>query len=229
MTASRDVILGRIRTALQAQSDLADDPPDIRDRLILLSEGETVHTLVECFRREVERVSGEFVLVHTEDEAAEQIVRLLEETGSDRMAVGASDGLEGVVRAVQKSAKDVEIVRAAELTGADRKETLAGVPFALVEGSYGVAEIGSVAIVPEQCGFSLHGFLSECVVAVVRQDRLVRSLSDLFETLPPGAARNMTLVTGPSRTADIEKILILGAHGPRRWIVAMLASEQPTR
>jgi L-lactate dehydrogenase complex protein LldG len=40
--------------------------------------------------------------------------------------------------------------------------------------------------------------------------------------------RNVMLVTGPSRSADIEQTLELGAHGPRRLHVLLVADEAPS-
>ncbi len=38
--------------------------------------------------------------------------------------------------------------------------------------------------------------------------------------------KNMVFVAGPSRTADIEKVLVLGAHGPRKLLVILIDSEE---
>ena len=53
-------------------------------------------------------------------------------------------------------------------------------------------------------------------IAVVPRGRILTGLDELFSVLPDPAAvaSSMVLITGPSRTADIEQILIRGVHGP---------------
>jgi hypothetical protein len=57
---------------------------------------------------------------------------------------------------------------------------------------------------------------------VIQGDKVVASQFELFGKIPPADARDMFMVAGPSRTADIEKVLVLGAHGPRRLVVIFI-------
>jgi L-lactate utilization protein LutC len=53
-------------------------------------------------------------------------------------------------------------------------------------------------------------------IAVVPRERILTGLDELFTLLPDpsGSTSSMVLITGPSRTADIEQILVRGVHGP---------------
>jgi L-lactate dehydrogenase complex protein LldG len=53
-------------------------------------------------------------------------------------------------------------------------------------------------------------------IALIPRDRILSGLDELFTRLPhPGEqSSSMVLITGPSRTADIEQILVRGVHGP---------------
>jgi L-lactate utilization protein LutC len=60
-------------------------------------------------------------------------------------------------------------------------------------------------------------------VCVVERRRLVPGLAELMRLAPRlGAGSMMSLQTGPSRTADIEKTLVIGVHGPKRVHVILL-------
>ena len=61
-------------------------------------------------------------------------------------------------------------------------------------------------------------------MVIARADQLAEHLPAAWATIGPRVADpaqrgEFVIVTGPSRTADIEKILILGVHGPKRLIV----------
>jgi len=84
-----------------------------------------------------------------------------------------------------------------------------------------IAETGTVAIrtidVP-----SAMLFLSEELVIIVNIKQIVAFQDDLWKTISLGDHRALHLISGPSRTADVEQTLQVGAHGPRRvelWLV----------
>jgi L-lactate utilization protein LutC len=84
---------------------------------------------------------------------------------------------------------------------------------AVTGASWAVAETGSLLIKGPRRRF----ITSEVHVAVVDGSSVLKNLDDIPFGLE--AAPYLTLVTGPSRTADIERVLVLGAHGPRRLVV----------
>jgi L-lactate dehydrogenase complex protein LldG len=62
----------------------------------------------------------------------------------------------------------------------------------------------------------LLSLLPPCHIAVIKESQIVASLDDVFRLLPlPGDVSSaMVVITGPSRTADIEMRLVRGVHGP---------------
>lgn len=86
--------------------------------------------------------------------------------------------------------------------------------------SHAVAETGSVSISAGRGVSRLISLLPPVHVAVVRTDRIVPSLDELFslrrsEFLERGSLDYANIISGPSRSADIEQTLIKGMHGPR--------------
>ena len=70
-------------------------------------------------------------------------------------------------------------------------------------------------------------FLPETHILVLHENQVVRHVDEVFsklralDTLP----RALNFVTGPSRTADIEQTIEIGAHGPRRMHVLLIAGD----
>ena len=82
----------------------------------------------------------------------------------------------------------------------------------------GIAETGTLMVRSgPDIANALH-FLPDTHIAVVDAARIVGAYEDAFALLREGGApmpRNVTLITGPSRSSDIERILQIGVHGPR--------------
>jgi len=86
-----------------------------------------------------------------------------------------------------------------------------------VEEVFGaVAETGTIVCVSAGGRAVQAGLLPAHHVAIVRRDRIFGTLDDLFAAIADPPPTNVTLVTGPSRTADIELTLAIGVHGPEK-------------
>jgi L-lactate dehydrogenase complex protein LldG len=87
-----------------------------------------------------------------------------------------------------------------------------------------VAATGSV-FVSAACGGRGAAVVAPIHIVVAFTDQLVPDLEAAFARLQqngtPQQNSMLVLITGSSRTADIEKILVMGAHGPRRFVVAL--------
>lgn len=125
------------------------------------------------------------------------------------------------------SAEAGNFLGARALTGeGDCGHTLADVDLSITSCECVVARTGSV-VLTAQSGFGRAlSVLPPAHLAIVRRSQVVADLSDAFKLLTARHGKNwpsmITFITGPSRTADIEKILVLGAHGPRKLFVLLL-------
>ena len=86
-----------------------------------------------------------------------------------------------------------------------------------------VAQTGSVVLTSRSGGGRALSVLPPHHVVLARRSQLVRDLPDAFALLQEKYGQDypsfMTLITGPSRTGDIERILVLGAHGPKKLTI----------
>ena len=113
--------------------------------------------------------------------------------------------------------------------GSDRVDRLAALdPIRVgITGAFaGIAESGTIAVVSGPGRSRLASLLVPVHIAVLRADRLYPSLAALLaahaDVVEEGS--NLVLITGPSRTADIEMTLTRGVHGPGEIHVVLLGA-----
>ena len=86
---------------------------------------------------------------------------------------------------------------------------------------YAIAETGTLVFLSGERSLSSWHFLPGLEFVLLRRHLIVPRLENVIESLAPGGALPATvnLVTGPSRTADIEQTIERGAHGPRELCI----------
>jgi len=89
-----------------------------------------------------------------------------------------------------------------------------------------VAQTGSILVSSDSCGGRALSILPHVHVVVATLDQIVATLADALHDARSRHAGNLpsmlSFITGPSRTGDIERILVLGAHGPKELIVILV-------
>jgi L-lactate dehydrogenase complex protein LldG len=119
------------------------------------------------------------------------------------------------------------------LEGLDRKELqeLPGLKFevsqALASQSrFGISQVewaltDTGSLVQDQSAIEqrLVSSLTEIHIALIPSGNILGGKAELFERLNPQNSRYIAFITGPSRTADIERVLTIGVHGPQRLII----------
>ena len=95
----------------------------------------------------------------------------------------------------------------------------------LTEAFAGVAETGSLVLLSGMDSPTSLNFLPDNYLCVLRRDHIVRHIEDVWDRIRQqagGMPRAVNFITGPSRTADVEQTIQLGAHGPRRLHLILL-------
>ncbi len=151
-----------------------------------------------------------------------------------------AEGTETVAVAPSLATDEPGLVAALERVGCgivvpdqdDPAASVADVAVAIVQGELAVAETGSVLVSEHRLGDRVVTMLCKRLIQVVPADRLVDRLEDAAAWLAvrggqPGFA---SLMTGPSRTADIERSLTIGVQGPDEVEVIVLTGtiDEPT-
>lgn len=100
---------------------------------------------------------------------------------------------------------------------------LEAVDWAILPGLLGVAENGAVWVTDEAVRHRALYFIVQHLALVLPAHRIVHNLHEAYARLAIGTSSLGTFISGPSKTADIEQSLVIGAHGPRSLTVFCVA------
>jgi len=226
--SDRDDMLADIRSSLEIASDIpfvvGDEQP--LENALAAELFDDPQAMRNRFAEELSAVSADFDVLDDRTAAAKWAGEVLTVDGFNTLVVAEEGLCLDIAKVIQADRPEIEIVVAGDLEGDERKNRLGQPTAALVEVDYALADIGSLVVLRDNTASMLPHFLPESVMVIVRPEQLLANQFELIKILPPDAGRNMVFITGPSRTADVEKVLILGAHGPRRVSVGMLESTE---
>jgi L-lactate dehydrogenase complex protein LldG len=99
------------------------------------------------------------------------------------------------------------------------RQLAADAKIGISQADWGVANTGTLVQDATAVEQRLVSTLPEIHIAVLSSRRLLPDLPALFPKLDPRKAAYISFITGPSRTADIERVLTIGVHGPERLII----------
>lgn len=99
---------------------------------------------------------------------------------------------------------------------------LAGVDMAFIRGAIGVAENGSIWLYESQIINRLLPFICQHLVLVIERKNIVATMHQAYQKIDVAKEGFGVFIAGPSKTADIEQSLVIGAHGARSLIVYLL-------
>jgi L-lactate dehydrogenase complex protein LldG len=125
---------------------------------------------------------------------------------------------DGAVSLVEKFAANAEGVGFQVHRGEPPSIEGAGVS----EAIYGLADTGSVVLAAAPGEPRARSLLPEVHVTLLREERILPGLDELFAALGDDLPSALAIVTGPSRSADIEQKLAVGVHGPGEVHVVLL-------
>jgi L-lactate dehydrogenase complex protein LldG len=90
------------------------------------------------------------------------------------------------------------------------------------QASYGLADTGSVVLASSPEEPRARSLLPAVHVSLLREVRILPGLAELFDAVGGDLPSALAIVTGPSRSADIEQQLVVGVHGPGEVHVVLL-------
>ena len=105
----------------------------------------------------------------------------------------------------------------------DDPHDLADLDFALFRGEFGVAENGAVWLDAKDLRHRVAYVIPQHLALVIAKDSIVNNMHEAYERIDFSAATFGMFMSGPSKTADIEQSLVIGAHGARSLTIFVVA------
>jgi L-lactate dehydrogenase complex protein LldG len=224
----RDAFLARVKQAATAgraySVEIKPFPPETG--YVGLRPDEDI---CERFAAEVREVGGEAVVVSSLKAAREQLKSWLAAANVKQAFTWQHDlldrlGLSNVLS--EAEIKDIAHPHLAALSPDDRRASILSCDIGLTSCTLAIAETGTLWLHSAPGQERLASLAPPRHIAIVERSQIVPDLLDAFAWLEQqGAGRlpsNLALVTGPSKTGDIELQLTTGVHGPGIWQVLVI-------
>jgi L-lactate dehydrogenase complex protein LldG len=210
----RDQLLTKVRTALGRSSKQGiEAPPPV---YLCVPEVDRRQRIAD-FRHKLELLAGKTECVNTVSAAAAYVEGVI--AGRDAVASNSTFLEECGIPSLAG-------VRGKIHDPAALRDACSTVAVGITSADYALADTGTLVMIAGPAEARLISLLPPVHVAVIPADRILTTLDELF-TIVPDPARitsSMVLITGPSRTADIEQILVRGVHGPGEIHVVIVDS-----
>ena len=197
-SSSRSAIMSRIRAVLPQSVARPDMPP--------VGPWQTFDDPRSRFAEVLKFVGGEAVFVSTLAEADAHLAAM-DMWQSARVRCS-------VVEGVGDSTIDLAQI--------DDPHALENVDFAVLRGHIAVAENGAVYVTDATVKHRVLYFIPQRLALVVPSRQLVNNMHEAYAQVTPEQHHFAAFISGPSKTADIEQSLVIGAHGARALTVYLV-------
>ncbi|MEN7549260.1 LUD domain-containing protein [Rapidithrix thailandica] len=160
--------------------------------------------LVQAFSEVLEGVGGKVVSVSGYAEAKQQILGCY----PDKKNVGSS------IPELEMGGLTLDAI--------DDPHALHQLDLMLVKGEVGVAENGAIWVSENSLSHRVSPFITEHLAIVLEKEKLVWNMHQAYSREEVCLEGYGVFIAGPSKTADIEQSLVIGAHGPRSLLVVLI-------
>lgn len=216
MTSEREHFLEQVRRAVREGNRSGSAAP-LPERGSVGYQGARSDPLAR-FCSELTAAGGQTHVVTDRDSARKLLLTLIHERTVRKVLLGREPFLDSLELAEALRNEGIEVAAVDRLTDANRREQFFAAELGITGVDYLIAETGSVALRTRPDQPRAVSLLPPIHVAVAHRGQVVADLFDLFETRlgvsQDGLPASLSLITGPSKTGDIELRLVTGVHGP---------------
>ena len=194
---SREDILNKIKKNKPALIDLP---------LIVRKNFSEEKNLKELFMQNVESAGGKAIVSKHKNDVALHIKDLF---GEPDNVISLSDGI------------NISTVNPVEISFAQKLDQL---ELAIIDAQFGVAENGAVWLSDKNIFHRVIPFITLHLVLILNETQIIENMHEAYEKLTSFDEGYGVFISGPSKTADIEQSLVIGAQGPLSTIIFLIKS-----
>lgn len=186
--------------------------------------------LITKFQKELKRIGGNFSVAESDHDAAAQIIEIANRYNAAYIVFGGNPKLkiihDFILEVKNSNCKSISEIKNSDSDPAILQEKLSKADIGISYAYCIVAETGSVVLLSSQSEPRSLSLLPGTSIIIANSESVVPELADAIKLLQ--RERNfqhlscMTIISGPSRTADIEKVLVTGVHGPKNLHVIVI-------
>lgn len=176
--------------------------------------------MFDLFKTKAEAVSAEVLRFPGRNEALAFVMDFLKKEG-----VAAPDGPTAVwadCPFLQQPRKKQLSDKIPGLKFDVTRTTAATAKIGITQMEWAIADTGTLVQDATAVEQRLASSLPEIHIALISSGKIIPDLATALSKTSPGNAAYLTFITGPSRTADIERVLTIGVHGPERLIIVFV-------
>lgn len=221
MSEARSEIMARIREALKVPSPmphLKAESKNVTGKTWLPEVGETKIALIGLLSENLAKLKANFHQVKTLDEAKILVRELAREKNWKKIAYHSNDLVTPVAQAIEGESWSVD--------DSFSKDQLEVSDVGITSCVSIVAQFGAILVSSESSGGRGLSILPPVHIVLAKVDQVVPDLAACLEQIQPQSGGKLpsmlSFITGPSRTGDIERILVLGAHGPKELYLILI-------
>lgn len=168
------------------------------------------------FAQALEKVKGEVYLTADKDEAWKVLKNVLDELNAQKIVVDGDEFLK------QLNPKDLDSSREWFFVGkteGDLRGFCANADAGITGADAALAETGSVIIKMNASQSRLSSLLPPVHIVLLPVSKIIPDIFTWTASRSGELPSQLVIISGPSKTADIEQTLVVGVHGPKRFIV----------
>lgn len=185
-----------------------------------LPQGAGTEELFQSFKVKAEGQKAKVIRVASKEEAEKVIVKEMKEIGAKSSVAVPMDLVN--IQTIKELAEKEDIEVSTELD----RNLIEKANFGISQFDLGIADLGTIVQDADSVQKRLVSMLPPTHLAVISTKTIVDTFLDsleMIEKVYQGNPSNfIAFVTGPSRTADIERVLTVGVHGPGRLIIVCI-------